>query len=155
MAECDYCGTVTEHAFPCNYCESSFCGDHRLPENHDCTRFHRTSSGSSLSGNGPDTSDRRSTHRTRVERVREKETTTMDRRVPDTTPNTKNNHQEDKAELKALSCPTCGSNTATVQTCDSCGQSTCPDCDHDCNLSDEPEEERDSLINRIKRFLSV
>lgn len=38
MAECDWCGgeIVLESAFSCNYCDRKFCGEHRLPETHNC-----------------------------------------------------------------------------------------------------------------------
>jgi len=37
--ECHFCGQKKEGLpFRCNYCGESFCGDHRLPENHACPR---------------------------------------------------------------------------------------------------------------------
>lgn len=40
MASCEYCGKSTgELAFECNYCGTSFCQTHRLPEAHDCTNI--------------------------------------------------------------------------------------------------------------------
>ena len=38
MARCEYCRTKLEGVthFVCNYCESSHCPDHRLPEKHEC-----------------------------------------------------------------------------------------------------------------------
>ena len=33
---CAYCGKRQYLAFKCNYCGGEFCGDHRLPFNHDC-----------------------------------------------------------------------------------------------------------------------
>jgi Zn-dependent protease len=37
--ECHYCGKEVEGLpFRCNYCGYSFCGDHRLPENHACPK---------------------------------------------------------------------------------------------------------------------
>ncbi len=37
--QCHYCGEQKEGLpFRCNYCGESFCGEHRLPENHACPR---------------------------------------------------------------------------------------------------------------------
>lgn len=36
MATCDHCGSAVDHSFTCNHCGSQFCGEHRLPENHEC-----------------------------------------------------------------------------------------------------------------------
>ncbi len=36
MAVCDKCGEEVALPYNCNYCGGSFCGEHRLPENHDC-----------------------------------------------------------------------------------------------------------------------
>ena len=36
MPPCDRCGSVTDLPYQCRYCGGSFCGDHRLPESHDC-----------------------------------------------------------------------------------------------------------------------
>jgi len=38
MARCDYCGeTISELPRTCKRCRLTFCGNHRLPENHDCS----------------------------------------------------------------------------------------------------------------------
>lgn len=40
MVSCEYCGESTgELAFECNYCGTSFCQIHRLPEAHECTNL--------------------------------------------------------------------------------------------------------------------
>ena len=39
MATCDHCGTAVDQPFRCNHCSSQFCGDHRLPEKHDCPLY--------------------------------------------------------------------------------------------------------------------
>ncbi len=36
MPECDYCGKNTSLPYTCGYCGGTFCGKHRLPENHEC-----------------------------------------------------------------------------------------------------------------------
>lgn len=36
MVTCAHCGTDIDHPFTCNHCNSQFCGDHRLPEKHEC-----------------------------------------------------------------------------------------------------------------------
>ena len=41
MAQCDYCGKEiqTLSAFTCSYCGKTFCPEHRLPFNHNCTHI--------------------------------------------------------------------------------------------------------------------
>ncbi len=34
--KCDICGEEERLPFKCRYCGGTFCGNHRLPENHDC-----------------------------------------------------------------------------------------------------------------------
>jgi len=34
--KCDFCGRDESLPFVCNYCGGAFCGDHRLPEAHQC-----------------------------------------------------------------------------------------------------------------------
>jgi membrane associated rhomboid family serine protease len=36
MAKCDECGKFENLPYQCRRCGQTFCGDHRLPENHDC-----------------------------------------------------------------------------------------------------------------------
>ncbi len=36
MAPCDRCGATTNMPYRCRYCGGTFCGEHRLPENHGC-----------------------------------------------------------------------------------------------------------------------
>jgi len=36
MAKCEQCGKDVLFPFECNYCGKTFCGEHRLPENHNC-----------------------------------------------------------------------------------------------------------------------
>ncbi len=36
MAVCDKCGNEVALPYNCSYCGGTFCGEHRLPENHDC-----------------------------------------------------------------------------------------------------------------------
>ena len=36
MAKCDQCGRQENMPYRCRYCGGTFCGDHRLPENHAC-----------------------------------------------------------------------------------------------------------------------
>ncbi|SNZ06100.1 AN1-like Zinc finger [Natronoarchaeum philippinense] len=37
MASCDFCSDGTNMPYECGYCGGSFCSNHRLPENHDCS----------------------------------------------------------------------------------------------------------------------
>ncbi|WP_083870277.1 rhomboid family intramembrane serine protease [Haloterrigena salina] len=37
MAKCDVCGKDESMPYNCRHCGGTFCADHRLPENHDCT----------------------------------------------------------------------------------------------------------------------
>jgi membrane associated rhomboid family serine protease len=36
MATCDACGRTENMPYHCRHCGGTFCGEHRLPENHDC-----------------------------------------------------------------------------------------------------------------------
>ncbi|PSQ14692.1 rhomboid family intramembrane serine protease [Halobacteriales archaeon QS_7_69_60] len=36
MAECDVCGKQVNMPYDCGSCGGTYCGDHRLPESHDC-----------------------------------------------------------------------------------------------------------------------
>lgn len=36
MAKCDQCGADENMPYTCGYCNGTFCGTHRLPENHEC-----------------------------------------------------------------------------------------------------------------------
>ena len=36
-AKCNECGSEVVLPFKCNYCGSYFCGDHRIPERHNCS----------------------------------------------------------------------------------------------------------------------
>lgn len=36
MATCDECGTHVDMPYNCRRCGGAYCGEHRLPENHDC-----------------------------------------------------------------------------------------------------------------------
>ena len=38
MPNCEYCGAKVELPFKCNFCGSHLCIEHRLPENHACSR---------------------------------------------------------------------------------------------------------------------
>lgn len=41
MVLCDRCGNDVYMPFRCSYCGGYFCAEHRLPEFHGCTGFHR------------------------------------------------------------------------------------------------------------------
>jgi Zn-dependent protease len=41
MVLCDRCGNVVDLPFRCNYCGGYFCGEHRLPEFHNCTGLYK------------------------------------------------------------------------------------------------------------------
>ena len=155
MAECNHCGATIEHAFPCNRCSQSFCGDHRLPENHDCSQFERENRTQNFGGSGPTISDRRSTSRRRIERVREKETTTLDRRISDREKGESNKSDSSNHNRSVLSCPCCGSKTDEILSCEFCGDSICSNCDHNCGTPDASQStEESNFISQIKRFLS-
>jgi len=36
MADCDRCDGDDGLGYTCSYCGGTFCGEHRLPENHGC-----------------------------------------------------------------------------------------------------------------------
>lgn len=59
MAPCTVCGEETGSLNRCSHCNEPVCGDHRLPENHDClgrykpSKGEQESSGSSVEAPGP------------------------------------------------------------------------------------------------------
>jgi predicted nucleic acid binding AN1-type Zn finger protein len=163
MHTCDYCGDEVEHSFGCNHCSQSFCGDHRLPENHECPLYSTGSELSSFGGEGQ-TTDRRGTGRKRRERVREKETSRMNPPEPVKPQSKGDNRSDDIKDADVLTCPTCGSDTDQVLECDDCGQSVCPSCEgvyeHECPVGvtksdgtdDGDSESATSLIGRLLRL---
>jgi len=42
--KCIICGKTELIPFKCNYCKNIYCGDHRLPENHNCSELSKNSS---------------------------------------------------------------------------------------------------------------
>lgn len=41
MAECSKCGEEVSMPFTCKFCGEKFCSDHRLPENHECSKMKK------------------------------------------------------------------------------------------------------------------
>ncbi|MFC5136333.1 AN1-type zinc finger domain-containing protein [Halorubrum glutamatedens] len=121
MDSCDFdtCGNSVEHAFSCNFCGQSFCGSHRLPENHKCPSQKIGGNSTSFAGDGPQIRDRRGTGRKRRERVRDKETSRMNPPENITLQN-KENQNKGKSETDILTCPTCGSSTDQILECGRC-----------------------------------
>lgn len=39
MPKCEYCGKEVLFPFVCSYCGKTFCPEHRLPENHQCSNM--------------------------------------------------------------------------------------------------------------------
>ncbi|WP_149785648.1 AN1-type zinc finger domain-containing protein [Halorubrum aquaticum] len=156
MDSCDFCGDSVEHTFSCNYCGQSLCGNHRLPENHECPVQTTSGNLTSFAGEGPQIRDRRGTGRKRRERVQDKETSRMNPPENVTFQNRKNQNK-DKSETNVLNCPTCGGSTDRILECEGCGQSICPNCkgvnEHDCSRNDTVDDSRSSdevsLFNKI------
>lgn len=42
MGKCDVCGKEVAMPFKCAFCGGLYCGDHRLPESHNCTQLIQT-----------------------------------------------------------------------------------------------------------------
>lgn len=156
---CDHCGADVEHPFTCRRCKQRFCGDHRLPENHGCPGEAVTTR--TFGGNGPTISDRRSTKRKRVERVRDKET---DPSVHRRQPEQPEESSSDSGDNAILTCPSCGESTARTLDCQACGETMCPACRHSHNDSIDgrttaPESESEStassrsLLDRVRDLL--
>jgi len=155
MDTCDKCGDSTDHAFKCSYCERRFCGEHRLPEKHECPAFAVGGEISSFGGEGPEVSDRRSTWRKRIERVREKEDNPAE---PDPVAPKKRSAQADDAELEILTCPTCATKTDEITECGDCGMSVCSSCEqpreHECSTAITDDDggdnsDGDTVFSRI------
>lgn len=41
MVKCDFCGKEDYLPFKCRYCNGYFCAEHRLPENHNCSKAYQ------------------------------------------------------------------------------------------------------------------
>lgn len=70
MAECEVCGREITLPYECSGCGQTFCGDHRMPEEHDCRALNQWSSsaGDGRFDSGMDDSwNRDGTSRPRVE----------------------------------------------------------------------------------------
>ena len=39
MNECEYCGEITYMPHQCKFCDKMHCGEHILPENHNCNGY--------------------------------------------------------------------------------------------------------------------
>mgnify|MGYP002816890475 FL=1 len=39
MGRCEFCSKEEDMPFVCNFCDETFCGEHRLPESHNCTNL--------------------------------------------------------------------------------------------------------------------
>jgi predicted nucleic acid binding AN1-type Zn finger protein len=158
MSPCSVCGEETVPAFACNYCESEHCEEHRLPENHDCPSFTGEATTPGLEGEGPQTRDRRSTHRRRVERVRKKETETWESRTPEPQRGPTEEATQEK-ETSLFTCPACGSNTDQLKSCSRCADHYCPDCVvpdvHGCQTEPESDtaDEPDGLFGALGKLL--
>ncbi len=37
MGKCEFCGKAVVLPFQCSFCRKYFCGEHKLPENHQCS----------------------------------------------------------------------------------------------------------------------
>ena len=162
MDRCDYCGIDTEHAFQCNYCQQSVCGEHRLPKNHGCPVYTPDSGTETFSGGGPQTKDRPSTHRKRTERVREGDSSKRESRAPAAKqPQSKGDYRE-ASNTDVLSCPTCGKQAEEIANCEDCGQMVCPSCrsryEHECPTAvtgNNSGSEQSSLLQRVRQYLGL
>lgn len=76
MAKCDVCGKHVDMPYNCRGCGGSFCGEHRLPENHACPGLDQWNDPSGVFDSGFDDS---ANNRSRT-------TSTFDRLTPDTGP---------------------------------------------------------------------
>ena len=71
MATCDQCGRQENIPYRCRYCGGTFCGDHRLPENHACPGLENWDDPKGVFDSGFDSSARHQDGRSRgvLERV--------------------------------------------------------------------------------------
>ena len=56
MPPCDRCGTISDLPYRCRYCGGTFCGEHRLPENHACPGLNEWGDPSGIFDSGFDAS---------------------------------------------------------------------------------------------------
>lgn len=56
MAKCDVCGKDESMPYNCRHCGGTYCGEHRLPENHNCTGLQNWNDPSGVFDSGFDDS---------------------------------------------------------------------------------------------------
>lgn len=69
MAECDECGRYENLPYQCRRCGRTFCGEHRLPENHDCPGLQEWNDPSGVFGTAEESSGRTGRAKSAVDRV--------------------------------------------------------------------------------------
>ncbi|MFC6836420.1 rhomboid family intramembrane serine protease [Halomarina ordinaria] len=74
MATCDVCGKPENLPYRCRHCGGTFCGDHRLPEAHDCPGLQNWGDPSGVFDSGFD--DSVNEEQSRVAKARERVTST-------------------------------------------------------------------------------
>jgi predicted nucleic acid binding AN1-type Zn finger protein len=159
MTSCDVCGETVSKEFTCSHCGTDLCGEHRLPEAHDCPSL-LVSNTKPLASEGPDTSDRRGTPRKRRDRVREKEPSRYEARrdrhgTRKRTESSRFETVDDESGPDVLTCPCCDSSVSEITSCRFCGRSVCEHCKsregHNCRVAppSDDTESPDSLVNRL------
>lgn len=63
MAKCDECGKFENLPYQCRRCGRTFCGEHRLPENHDCPGLDDWNDPADVFGSDAGTAGQTSTRR--------------------------------------------------------------------------------------------
>lgn len=158
MARCALCDADASHLFTCSYCDSAFCGDHRLPENHNCPRFREGLRDEVFASDAPETPDRRSTWRQRLERVGSKEAEIRQGKRPQSKADLRG-FSTAQGDTNVLHCSSCGSNVDTLHQCDECSNHFCDAClpvvEHECPVGMVKEtEEEASPLTRIRTLFS-
>lgn len=156
MGTCNFCQEQIEHPFPCNYCGSSFCGEHRLPENHQCPDFSTDDTNAPLASASPNITDRRGTWGRLVSRVRDKETSKRETGA-DTSRHIESQRDfTTDSEATVLNCSQCGNNVASLVEASCCGRTMCRECrdSHDCNCSDPERIESSGDRGIIRRLVN-
>ncbi|MDS0477717.1 rhomboid family intramembrane serine protease [Natrinema sp. 1APR25-10V2] len=72
MAKCDVCGKDENMPYNCRHCGGTYCADHRLPENHDCSGLQNWNDPQGVFDSGFDDSANSGNSASRASRVADK-----------------------------------------------------------------------------------
>lgn len=130
--KCEDCNSGDGLQHTCNYCNSSFCSTHRLPEKHNCISLKADAGGKHFESAAPD-SDAPSPTEQRRQRVRENATSKRENRVSDREEAVSRDPDPEPVEpvetagtTPPSECEDCDAPDGFTYSCNYCGETFCP-----------------------------